>query len=927
MSQYANSIEGIEETLDELGDETETDYYDKLPSDIDDKEGETTSQKNLGIMAIDESNFPDWNFSWTISEKNDFEGFILVIIKICIKNRCAKEKKFKITGYQNLETWYDQRIKNCLKFVFDSKSKHKDKLPSEISREFKKLTYQDLGIRNFSIDDNDIEVYFLAKEIKDDDGEMQVNAVLSIDKQGIQIMEEKKIFIFGFKKQSEADYETIEKFIKTLDKTKTFKTNKNEFLPSNIAIGDINSTKLGIKDQISTFEADLNEQKIIFNYLIIKIDNDQGELQVQVTLLRNKIKQNTQINISGFRTQHEQERIEMNFILKAIPKNVLTTKKNFLPSQIGKVGDILNQKELGVQILTDQQLAKFKITFKIEKLDDIKGTMTVLTTLFKGDESIPITNYITGFKVLRTKYQEDFDGVKSQFIKEQKTHQTNTLPLWIESQFATKDELGILEPVYDQNIMTFQYVIINSDNVNGIVKAKVIANRPFTEVPNSLPIKSEWNIKITNFKVQDSKDEEELIEAANFIKTYDFLTTKTTILPRLINLGITTIEKLGIKKPSQKVMENINFKTLEVKSFDDENGFLTVDVVLEKSATRDSAKRSFGPTKIIIKNFKTLKIQEQEDVDQVVSQLTDSTSNFSTIVPKFKIDKTYSAEQLGIDEIEDNKNTQIKYKLIANNVFEGLITVKAIVKKGQEAEGSKEIIISGYRTLKQQTEIDINQLLIQIDNVNTSEKSKLPSQITGTLTPQILGIKPIENPEKIIINYAVSTDEDSVNDTLGQLQVQVTASKAVETSIDQETETVSQTKKIIISRFKTLHEQAIEDVEFVIKSFVDSDTTINNFMPSKLDLKEVTPSSLGIEEIANNKNTTINYEIVEKNDILGKIYVKITVKKSTVEQQKVITISNFKTKKQQDKDDLTDLVGNTTPKITTSKNSNLPSEI
>lgn len=601
-----------------------------------------------------------------------------------------------------------------------------------------------------------------------------------------------------------------------------------------------------------------------------------------------------------------------------ISKDLETNKHEFLPSKIGQKGDVVKRYDLGItDYLLDKENTGFTVKFTIFNTDDYEGTVTIDVLIYKGSsKKISALKVITGYMTLQKLYQEEVDNLKKICTTEQNTSKNNQLPEWKKGELVTSLDLGIFEPLHQKNV-DFVYKVDGNDELQGILNVdvqiiKTLIKPKKNQSDEKINLSSSFKMKINGFKTRASQDRDD-VELFK-LHLQNFETTKKTTLPSLIGLGEKRVTDLGIEILPNKNVNKIIIEKWEVKAIDDINGTIVFEASLKKGEFKSTVQG-------IISQFMTIAQQDELEITAIINKINQLKTANTELLPVWKIDEFVTAKELGIFEAKNNK-TKITYKVINVNQFAGEVTIDVIVTKGSLTKTKSNVKVMGFMTLRKQYQLDVKKVLLNIRNQRTSNINFLPSEITSDLNTKTLGIDEVIDDYGSVITYKKA--DNAINNDLGTLLIKVTVTKILKATFmtaykadeykgeDQKHQEendiiIFEEKNILISNFKTTTRKNQEDVQKVIDKIVDTSTTFSSKTSISIEKENVTPEKLGISEIKDKFDTIITYTNLATDYEKGEIKVKIDVKKGQSLQQKVITISGYKTKDQQDEDDIDEI--------------------
>lgn len=829
------------------------------------------------------------DITYRILKTDDIYGRVTILANIK-KNQAKDSFKFEITGFKrnNEQDWEDVNyVANILEnenqnVNIGKNSRFYDFFPKKVAEFLKENGIEDhmasLGMTITAVENR--RNVKLKYKIMDFDNE---NGVLNLEITLTKNHAEKKIVftISGFKNQNDQIKENLNLILQKIPDR--IKTNLNKAMPSQAI--QFNQ-KISLKDLgIESFQiANLDEKDITIKAL--EINDDMGEILIEVTLSQKSITVVKNVTVYGFKTfkDHILEELET---IKNLLTNQQTTKNDFLPTEIiNEIKPVINPKTLGIKSLTAKELNGTKIIYEIFEFNDDNGEITIEATLTKNDVKVTTKFIVFGFKTTQTKNQEQVNEVLA-LINDQKTTKNDILPSDLSDleQIKTAYELGIINPDLAKKLdVKIKYRILKINDDKGLMTVLVLISKGNA--------RAEKEIKITNFQTQKVRDEKDVKETLKNIEDiiYDLIIFDRSKLPsEYKNFEREINYENGVE---------LKIKVLET---DDEKGEIKIEINAKKGHSSDQQTK-------ILEGFLTLKELYQKEINDLILSIDNQTTKESNKLASEIANhgQFQNALSLGIEPISDEvlNGASIEYEVIEFNDDLGTIRVRVILKKGQ-AQKDKEITIKGYLTIESKVKNELKTLIeflnkkyvsVSLD-LNAEEREILPSEIWENYQ----GILNDKSLEKFNIDKYLNVDQDlkityhlvDFDDELGTITIKVMLEKKGYT---EETE-------FTVNRFETtVRRQVNISAKFLETN--NKNVTINgnnprwkNKLPSEIidkigDISKEDAIELGIR-FSSDETIEYGFNLIRSNDDAGTIYLEINVIKNDYQKDVLITIKGF----------------------------------
>lgn len=228
------------------------------------------------------------------------------------------------------------------------------------------------------------------------------------------------------------------------------------------------------------------------------------------------------------------------------------------------------------------------------------------------------------------------------------------------------------------------------------------------------------------------------------------------------NDNFRTAKQLGISLFSKEQLKNLCV-TYEIVNVDNLKGELQVKVFVQKN-------KKFFSKIILIKNYKSQSLQNQENIESFLNQLQ---TNYATVYDYFfapwKVGDLVESIYLGIDLPLNLKNLEIKYEVLENDQINGIVTLNVSVAQNSLVK-TKSIKVNNFMKYNQYITNKMQQILLSIKRqLITSHKNKRPSHfVLGLTSLEKLGVQiSIDNLPDIKITYEIF----NINNIDGQVSV------------------------------------------------------------------------------------------------------------------------------------------------------------
>ncbi|WP_127942557.1 lipoprotein 17-related variable surface protein [Mycoplasma sp. ATU-Cv-703] len=903
----------IRQIMEKLGEKYTTTNSSQLPSQIAQRVEDAGFWDQLGIGAFPDFDEQKIKVGFKVNKRNtsDAKGQLELVITLKAEhenNSVERSKTILISGFLSLdEVQQDedklkvQTIKNYLENDFDKNTTLEKSLPSDVKKKFinaKNPSITLLGLTDLSEEILDgVEVSFTLGTADDQAGTLILVATI---KAGNAPAVETHLLIKGFltlEQVKDQERQQIEQELRNLlnylEKSK-HETRFGHKLPSDVGTRKqaVDFEKIGLNELPRQIKSD-----ILVNLTIVKVDDEYGELEVEVELSKNGQKLVGRIVVRGYKKKIEFEKereyqinAELNALINWISSNrhQTLTKKDLRPSKVGSVGETTNLTKLGLNELSSQEKEGASVGFKIVEVDDFDGEIRVELTVSKQGVRQRRNYSIIGYKTHRDEIKDLFIWIKGHYHR---TSLENDLPTSVikgrkRIQFEDLGFGKLPEERFGEYELTVEVIAVNQtkgsvDLLVSIRKAKLVEKFEHTvfgfktssEVLNDLQARLKWFEK----NLADTIHKDKLPSEIGYLNQQ------------------LTPEMLGIKS-----FENTEFcqdgcpeTEFTLLATDDVNGKLKVLLKLKREGVELSEE-------VEIKGFKTV----NDELDAIINSIKNQvwTTNFRDKFPSEigREDESISFQELGIDALplEQTDDVEITLTILRVNDNQGITKVKVVIAKLGQTKIT-DFDVSGFKTttdynreLKDQADRLVKW--IETNWQKTSKSDKLPSQI-GQINQEVnfsvLGLPQI--PDKIRDGFNVGIRIGKIHNKLGEIEIKISL---VKSSFKLET-------KWRVKGFKTNVSVAGELnnlLAWIEKNHLS--TSLTNTMPSDFKLAtHTTLKDLGLSPLPKHLSQEVNLRItVEKtNDVTGEVSVKFVLSKNGVEVSKSLVIGGFKKVSQQ----------------------------
>lgn len=550
-------------------------------------------------------------------------------------------------------------------------------------------------------------------------------------------------------------------------------------------------------------------------------------------------------------------------ILSSIQEEYTTEKSStYIGTENWKVTLPTNESDLGIPQL-DKRSGTISLSFK--KIDLFNGQLEINAKVKVNKYEETKIFIVKGYKK-EVPYYEDLSKDSYDLIGKDLWTSLDKMTSEITGSLSWT-QIGISKPSNFSNELSSSFKVKNADTLLGKITFELKLSKVMS---NKETFEKSFDVLVNGFKSTDQD-----INDINSILKNQSYELPTSFDDEYVNTKLQvgnsyTQEQVGVSL-------SITDPTLYDASFEIISLDTAMGQALAKLTISKNSKSSYK--NVLITGFKS---QNMEDVKSALN-LFNNTSTTNRVLPSSlgAIGNIFTNEQIGITMPSNLNGVSISFKLDAINDDAGWIIVNVIARKGTSTK-SKDITITNFLT---KDEYDVQQILNQIVNKDTSSIDKYPSEIGNVdeiKTASELGIVDVTNTVSATITYKIQI----VDDQNGTLKIEASVSKGNLTPLK---------KSFVISKYRSIEKDKL-DINTFLSSFSSQKTSMTNQSASSVPVVggKVQLSDLGISVTTPSNGVTYELNVEDVNDIYGTIIINVVANKGKGVGNKEITISGFK---------------------------------
>lgn len=612
-------------------------------------------------------------------------------------------------------------------------------------------------------------------------------------------------------------------------------------------------------DEIIISRAD-NRPLTGYNITFTKVaNNPDGYLTLEIIIQKQNAQAQKSIKIYGFKSSLALNQNELSQLQSQIKLEVNDLSR--LPSAVDDNEIIISKKD-GSALPTDVQITKNK------QANNQDGSLRVVLTLSKGQDSSTFIQTITGFKTLAIASEELI----------------NTLANKIQINVSDKNRLASIVSYNEIEVTTTDGSSINPQI---LVTKTYIADDIVGKINVDLTLK--YNNATFNKKV----------EITGFTKQDDYDRTQINKLKALLTVNVDNKNQLASQVKENEILISTtdgstiptNITISKSLNADDSLATLNVEITLVKNNIREVLP-------FAIRNFKTINTQITEELNALNDVLK------FEVVNRLRVPSSVKKTQIIINTTNNqviSNDINVSLNLIPDDNL-GILQIDAILKKGNVSI-PKQISLNGFYTTTIQNEHDV-QSIIDALQVNVEDKNRIPTLVDDD------EIIITSNAKQIPLAYTVNKVFTKNND-LGVIDVQLEISKA--------TATIS-TQKQITGFWNTEYYDNM--VLSNIKNNLEVNIADRQRLASLVKKAEIIVSYKNNVSVPNDVSVTFEFR---SSDRTGEVVVDLSIKKDQLIKKTNIVVSGFLTQTAIDIKKIQEFIKNFQMEIT--KKNLLPSAI
>lgn len=434
--------EEIENVLSKIQNQ-KTIHHDLLPSW---KEKSIVSPIDLGISALTEDEKNRMTIKYVIKSVNQDLG--QVYVEVFVGNKITKKSKvITVYGFKIINQDIVDKISNYFKINYQdiklaSSSPLKNSLPSEAMNRFAyDLSNEELKKFNIKIlPQNVTQGAILTYKIinsNDENGYVDVEVII---KKG-EIIANAKFKVSGFQTEKIRNQNLVnEMYEKIVEENRLKETNNiiNLLQTSYYTSRLPSRSKFNLEDsldsaQLKGLNIEINQnEKVSVVSEVTKIDDQNGAIEVLITIARGESQKQIKVLVKGFKTKAEQDQMDIDQLkthLLDLYKDVklldTSADKAKLPSEIqDELGNrnlsSNNLERLNIQQVNPEILNEATIEYKISSVNDGSGLIVVAVKIMQNDISDIFTFSLKGFQTQTERNKIEVVNILSKFDDDNK---------------------------------------------------------------------------------------------------------------------------------------------------------------------------------------------------------------------------------------------------------------------------------------------------------------------------------------------------------------------------------------------------------------------------------------------------------------------------------------------------------------------------
>lgn len=352
-----------------------------------------------------------------------------------------------------------------------------------------------------------------------------------------------------------------------------------------------------------------------------------------------------------------------------------------------------------------------------------------------------------------------------------------------------------------------------------------------------------------------------------------------------------TVEQLGIVEPS-KNGATITYRIQKINLYGGQ-------VIVEATIT----KGNISLKKIVeINQFLTSNLHDEKIAQKFFDNIPYEQPTTAKIFPLWKNGDELTGKELALNlldiDLEQYEEFKVTYVIKDINLKDGVITTDALIKKnGQVVKTKHDVKITDFLKQEQEDEKILKEALDAINDETSTFNDKVPEwEVNSIVTREELGIAPLDF-DNVTSQYKII--EKDLEEGHVKLEVTITTSNK------------SKTKTIIVNGFKSRQKDLQDLVDKVKAIFVNKyqdvylrdDSNWIEKLPSEAEkalignwtVEDLTSLNISVLSDDEKQGTNIEYKIVDFDDDLGQVSVKVIVTKDELSAAHTFLVKGFET--------------------------------
>ncbi len=815
----------------------------------------------LGEVEADQLGFkqpelpPEWEITWEVLKLDNPGGEVHFEASLKWRDHPAIKHQFVVKGYKKQAQQDQEDVEEIAALVQDQNANDsfRNTQLSKITKVGDLINPADLGFENLDPTKvGDANLTYQVIEIDDSNGEVLIEVKITKG----QANTSRQFKVSGFQTEQDRDQLAIKKFLSEWESVQTSRVDLMPNAASKLFGEDLSALGVSSPPLLPT--------GLDPKYKVKTFDDEQGTINLEVEIYKNgKLLETVEVQISGFRTQAEQNQIDVSAVLDALKSIKIGPKLNEKRAgEIFKLHQIITLADLDAKLPAAIDPRGLSIDLEVLSLDDETGTMKVQVNVSKGQTKNFRETVVSGFET-NLEYQARIVKKIWPLLNDRKT-------IFAKDLASQLFKIGPVEPIDLAILMPLVPIgwkislsITDIEDKTGTITLEASLRWLKRE-------SFRHTFTLSGFKTRHQQDQDDVKLVLKEIKDWKVSGEFANLRPLDVgNVGEEVDpQKLGLPTvPSAKEL-NVVLRYI-IAEQDNEDGILTLIVRVIKS---DAAEEK----RILVQGLKTNLAYEKEIVVKLVEQIKKTkTSLRNDVLPSsFAKDQSHSAEEIGLKMPKLPAGWTAEFVPLEAFDDEGILKLKMVLKRGQKVIEEHEITLSGYQdTYHHDLEIVERLARNTIIDAKTQFNKKYPRELfknKDLVDEKLLGITAATKEE--LSGAKVEYEIALVDNFTGSVNVKVKITKGQ----------AKKEKQITVGGFQALNDKTSGEVRTWFMDFIQKQTTSRtNDMPTDIGAyrAKVTLKDLGLEELYIPDNWVLNIEIYATDDVAGNVRTSFTILK------------------------------------------------